>query len=411
MNVPSNLGRVLIVFFFAACSSTVVGSAATPGSSYARPTEASALLAEAEALFAKSRQLDYRAPMNRARSELADSATRKFWAACLAGATSACWRMQATGFSNSTLVWVEHEAMLQAGRNCLEGDKPSCVVLMGRAAGKMLSIQKDSADAYIDACANGDTGSCGRAEVVKRCVVLDLQSEDCREARVAPPTSAARVRVANMCDRGLAPACRVLAASREEGVSSDQVAAYAARACALHDGLGCDLAATFARASGNAGDAAYFTAQRDGALRAECAAGAPEACERSGDPSAEAVATRACDTGFLAACEQAHSAHGLESLCTASGYWCDKLAALRDPVSSLYRDALEHGCQRRDLGACAGLVDGYEGRRWLEPVAGRAGELTRLVCADSIYGETMWRERHCGGTGKPPGGPIPGSLP
>lgn len=352
-----------------------------------------ATMTEAVQLVSEGQELDYRAPQQSIRSARKDVATRKLVEACLDGTPAGCWRVwgrEASGRYGGSI----HAAAMQAGRNCLAGDKLTCIALGGNLADGMLDVHEHDAALVMDACGNGELRGCSRSETARRCMLADRASDECDDVVKDASIQSAAILVRRLCARGLGAACRVLGRHGQlVGVSDAEREAFSRRACELRDPEGCTLAIEVARARNEMGEVGYLETQRSAHRRVACHNGEPEACIRSDDSLAESTASRACQSGLLMACPHGHAAADLELICSSIGFECDELSKERSPFSIGSRNALEHGCQfgRQDL--CVELIHGYREKRWPEPVAGRADGLLRWVCSLSererwLRGET-----------------------
>jgi hypothetical protein len=144
------------------------------------------------------------------------------------------------------------------------------------------------------------------------------------------------------------------------------------------------------------------------ALAAECDRGYAFACfwqeatpTNTVSTKTAALAKHACGLGYLSACELTDDDTDGITACASTGRWCDLVADgracarvgpggceaqrqrhadHRQPADLVTRDALEHGCQFREAGACLLLLEAYKRHAEPEPFAGRKQQLIDYFC-------------------------------
>jgi len=315
----------------------------------------SGLPAEADAAFGRSIALDYRAPADvKPRNALRLAAAEAYLKACKAGDKRSCWRAAVIKppFEGVKIV---QEGLVRAGRNCIAGDMPSCNALVYH-----------------------------RHELVPLPESYDAPRD----------TSAAQ----ELCKAGLAAACYALYAPDLLG-ERDGDEAYVVRGCELGDSMSC-YEVSF-RASNQVETLERMKEYRqreDAAAKAECERGISRGCrhlvyfDEIEKQKVTAILARACRDGSVDDCsgqgidrvDRTHRALAIEVTriaCTTLGEDCERLAELVRDDPTAARDALEHGCQHRELGACAKLVTAYRDRSLAEPVEGRGAAIARYLCA------------------------------
>jgi len=198
-----------------------------------------------------------------------------------------------------------------------------------------------------------------------------------------------------LCDKGLASACLAFG-----NFKSEQRAAMSERGCQLGSPAACSATYSDRSKRGETGVALDEIKTRERRLaEARCALGYAESCSRvpNSGPRVQAVAVNGCTRGYLDDCNipiddhtvgEPQLARACELAGGVGGDSCSRLAFMRiSPSNPLgVRDAWEHACQFRIKTACAELVNGYRAKTFPEPVSGRADLIVKYLCTtDPTY--------------------------
>jgi hypothetical protein len=319
----------------------------------------SGLPSAAEAAFAKSIALDYRAPADvEPRHALRLAAAEAYLKACKAGDKRSCWRAAVIkpGLKG---VKIAHEGLVRAGRNCIAGDMPSCNALVYHRHD--LVPLPESYDAPRD-------------------------------------TNAAR----ELCKAGLAAGCYAVYNPDLLGEKGDE--ALVVRGCELGDSMSCaeisylasNQVATLERMK-------EYRGREDAAAKVECERGISIGCRHLvyfkdiDEQKAAAILARACRYGSVDDCtgqgiDRATGELAIEVAriaCTTLGEACEDLAELVRHDKAAVREALENGCHHRQAHACARLLKAYRDKSLAEPVLGRAASIVKYLCAKDRLDEEV----------------------
>lgn len=171
--------------------------------------------------------------------------------------------------------------------------------------------------------------------------------------------------------------------------------ALVVRGCELGDVMSCNEVAYLASNKVETQERSREYHERaDAAAKAECERGISVGCRFLVEfhdidrHKAEAILARACRDGMVDDCngqgiDRATGALAIEVAriaCTTVGEECERLAELVRDDKAAARDALEHGCQHRQLRACVRLLRAYTDRSLTEPVEGRADSIAKYLC-------------------------------
>lgn len=301
---------------------------------------------QADAALRLAATPDYQAPVVDVRNERRRKAADLYAAACKDGDVSSC--VWAASLSHGVYARTDADtARLQAvievlAQRCLANDGDACRVFDG-AIGESATDYAGGPDAL---CEKGLASAC----------YASSQWDPAKQGKRNQLDPAMQPIVTKACDLGSPNACG-LAIILEDGKSDPSES---------------ELARLRAKLKSNAA--------------ARCGRGHARSCSVLNDEGKTAAAAAdGCPRGYLEECSQpagTADAIGLRwaRACSLIGHNCRGLADFVVDMTRK-RDALEHGCQLGEPAVCLELVKGYQSKRYVEPVAGRAQALVGFLCS------------------------------